>query len=45
VASFTGSTGGGFAHAAGRSSILTPDGVVIAQAGPQPGAVARATLR
>jgi predicted amidohydrolase len=45
VASFAGSTGGGFAHAAGRSSILTPDGVVIAQAGPQPGAVARATLR
>jgi predicted amidohydrolase len=45
VASFAGSTGEGFAHAAGRSSILTPDGVVIAQVGPEPGAVAVATLR
>ncbi len=45
VASFAGSTGGGYAHAAGRSSIWTPDGVVVAQAGPETGAVARATLR
>jgi predicted amidohydrolase len=44
VASFAGSTGGGFAHAAGRSGIWTSDGVAIAQAGPEPGAVARATL-
>jgi predicted amidohydrolase len=45
VASFAGSTGGGFARAAGRSAIWTPDGSVIAQAGTEPGAIARATLR
>lgn len=44
VASFAGSTGGGFTHAAGRSSIWTSDGVVITQAGPETGAIARATL-
>ena len=44
VASFAGSTGGGFDHAAGRSSIRAPGGAVIAQAGPEPGAIARATL-
>lgn len=44
VASFAGSTGGGFDHAAGRSSIWAPDGTVIAQAGPETGAIARATL-
>lgn len=44
MASFAGSTGGGFSQAAGRSAIWTSDGVVIAQAGPEPGAVARATL-
>ncbi|MEV6315430.1 carbon-nitrogen hydrolase family protein [Streptomyces sp. NPDC051776] len=44
VASFAGSTGGGFAEAAGRSGIWRPDGVVFAQAGPETGAVARATL-
>jgi predicted amidohydrolase len=44
VASFAGSTGGGFAHAAGRSGIWTSDGVAVAQAGPEPGAVAHATL-
>jgi predicted amidohydrolase len=44
VASFAGSTGGGYAQAAGRSSIWTPDGVVIAQAGPETGAIAQATL-
>jgi predicted amidohydrolase len=44
VASFAGSTGGGFDRAAGRSAILASNGVVIAQAGPEPGAVARATL-
>jgi predicted amidohydrolase len=44
LASFAGSTGGGFAHAAGRSAIWTSDGSVAAQVGPEPGAVARATL-
>jgi predicted amidohydrolase len=44
VASFAGSTGGGYDQAAGRSSIWTPEGVVIAQAGPETGAIARATL-
>jgi predicted amidohydrolase len=44
VASFAGSTGGGYAHAAGRSSIWTSGGVVVAQAGPETGAIARATL-
>jgi predicted amidohydrolase len=44
MASFAGSTGGGFDHAAGRSAIWTPDGVAVARAGPEPGAVARATL-
>jgi predicted amidohydrolase len=44
VASFAGSTGGGFAQAAGRSAIWGSDGVVIAQAGPEPGDIARATL-
>jgi predicted amidohydrolase len=44
VASFAGSTGGGFDRAAGRSAIWASNGVVIAQAGPEPGAVARATL-
>ena len=44
VASFAGSTGGGFARAAGRSSIWSPEGVVVARAGPETGAIARATL-
>ncbi|HEX6423468.1 MAG TPA: carbon-nitrogen hydrolase family protein [Acidimicrobiales bacterium] len=44
VASFAGSTGGGYDHAAGRSGIWSPDGVVVARAGPEVGAVARATL-
>lgn len=44
VASFAGSTGGGFDQAAGRSAIWTSDGVVIARAGPEPGAIAHATL-
>src|SRR5262249_29519591 len=41
LASFAGSTGAGFVHAAGRSSIRGPDGVVVAQAGPETGAIAR----
>lgn len=44
VASFAGSTGGGFTQAAGRSSIWTSDGVVVTQTGPETGAIARATL-
>ncbi len=44
VASFAGSTGGGFDRAAGRCPIWASNGVVIAQAGPEPGAVAPATL-
>jgi hypothetical protein len=44
VASFPGSSGGGFDRAAGRSAIWASDGAVIAQAGPEPGAIARATL-
>ena len=44
VASFAGSTGGGFTRAAGRSGIWTPDAVLIAETGPETGAIARATL-
>jgi predicted amidohydrolase len=44
VASFAGSTGGGYAETAGRSAIWRSDGVAVAQAGPDPGAIARATL-
>jgi predicted amidohydrolase len=44
VASFAGSTGGGYTQAAGRSSVWTPDGVLVAQAGPETGAIVRATL-
>jgi predicted amidohydrolase len=44
VASFAGSTGGGYDRAAGRSAIWSPDGVVVARAGPEPGAVARAKM-
>jgi predicted amidohydrolase len=44
MASFAGSSGGGHAQAAGCSGIWSPDGVVDARAGPETGAVARATL-
>jgi predicted amidohydrolase len=44
VASFAGSTGGGYAAAAGRSGIWTPEGAAVVQAGPETGAVVRATL-
>jgi predicted amidohydrolase len=44
VASFAGSTGGGYARAAGRSGIWAPGGAVVAEAGPETGAIARATL-
>lgn len=44
IASFAGSTGGGYDRAAGRSGVWAPGGAVVTQAGPEPGAVARATL-
>jgi predicted amidohydrolase len=44
VASFAGPTGGGYARTAGCSGIWSPDGTIIARAGPGVGAVARATL-
>jgi predicted amidohydrolase len=44
VASFAGSTGGGYAPAAGHSAIWSPGGGVVVQAGPEPGAIARAVL-
>jgi predicted amidohydrolase len=44
VASFAGSTGGGYDRAAGRSAIWTPDGALAARAGPEPGVIARAGL-
>jgi len=44
VASFAGSTGGGFDVTAGRSRVLSPDGTTVAEAGPEVGAVTVATL-
>jgi predicted amidohydrolase len=44
MASFAGSSGGGYDEAAGRSAIWTSDGAAIAQAGDEPGAIAHATL-
>lgn len=44
IASFAGSTGGGYADAAGRSRIWDPRGVVVAEAGPETGITVRATL-
>jgi predicted amidohydrolase len=44
VASFAGPAGGGFDQGAGRSAIWSSDGVAIARAGQEPGAVAHATL-
>ncbi|PSK95567.1 putative amidohydrolase [Haloactinopolyspora alba] len=44
VASFAGSTGGGYAEAAGGSGIWAPDGSVLDRAGPEPGAVVTAVL-
>jgi len=44
TASFAGSTGGGYDTAAGRSRIWDPAGNVVAEAGPEVGAYARATL-
>lgn len=44
MASFAGSTGGGYSLAAGCSGVWRPDGAVAAEAGPEIGAIARATL-
>jgi predicted amidohydrolase len=44
VSSFAGPTGGGYADTAAHSAIWAPGGAVIADAGPDIGAVARATL-
>lgn len=45
VASFAGSTGGGYAEAAGRSGIWASGGAEVVRAGNETGAVVRATLR
>ena len=45
VASGAGSNGGGYDPAAGRSGIWAADGSAVAQAGVEPGDIARATLR
>jgi predicted amidohydrolase len=44
IASFAGSTGGGYDRAAGGSGIWRPDGSVAARAEGRPGEIARATL-
>jgi predicted amidohydrolase len=44
IASFAGSTGGGYDQAAGCSGIWGPDGNIVAGAGPEPGAIVCATL-
>ena len=44
IASFAGSTGGGYDRAAGDSGIWSPDGVAVAEAGPEVGAIARAMI-
>ncbi len=44
ISSFAGSTGGGYDRAAGGSGIWAPDGSVVARAGAETGAIARATL-
>jgi predicted amidohydrolase len=44
MASFAGPTGGGYDRSAGCSGIWTPDGALVGRAGPEPGAVARATI-
>jgi predicted amidohydrolase len=44
ISSFAGPTGGGHDSTAGRSGIWSPAGEVVAQVGPEVGAIARATL-
>jgi predicted amidohydrolase len=45
ISSCAGSTGGGYTDAAGHSAIWSSDGVAIARAGAETGAIARAELR
>ncbi|MEV7332113.1 carbon-nitrogen hydrolase family protein [Micromonospora sp. NPDC093244] len=44
VASFAGSTGGGYTEAAGRSGVWTPQGEVCARAGTAPGELVRVSI-
>ena len=44
VASFAGSTGGGYTEAAGRSAIWTPQGDVLARTGTRPGELTAASI-
>ena len=44
IASFAGSTGGGYVEAAGGSGIWAADGEVLTRVGPEIGAIARVTL-
>jgi predicted amidohydrolase len=44
IASFAGTTGGGYSECAGRSGLWSPDGAVVAQAGEEPGEIAVARL-
>ncbi len=44
IASFAGSTGGGYADAAGCSGIWARDGSLVGRAGTEPGGIVRATL-
>jgi predicted amidohydrolase len=44
MASFAGSTGGGYAQAAGCSGFWSADGTVMTRAGSEPGLIARATF-
>ncbi|MEV6345201.1 carbon-nitrogen hydrolase family protein [Actinoplanes sp. NPDC051851] len=44
TAAFAGPTGGGFARTSGRSGIWAADGALLAEAGPAPDEVARATF-
>lgn len=44
IASFAGSTGGGFDEAAGGSGVWSADGMAVARAGSEPGEIVRATL-
>jgi predicted amidohydrolase len=45
IASMANATGGGFDRAAGRSGVWSPGGALVAQAGTEPGGIARAEIR
>jgi predicted amidohydrolase len=45
MASFAGSTGGGYERAAGHSGIWARDGTALALSGPEPDAIARGVIR